>query len=84
MYCTVCQKERKTHIRITKPSFLILEKLKENSPKIYEREVCIKCQSSLLIAEIPNFKTHIKVSKKDKRAEKRHLRNMYISQVNLK
>lgn len=67
-YCTVCEKLRETHIRVTRPKWHW--KL-ENSANEYVREVCLKCQSPLLIDSKPNFDVHVKVSKRDKRAEKR-------------
>jgi len=76
-YCTCCEKMRETHIRKSEPKWFWKYKPKEGSAQEYVREVCIKCQSPLLIPEAPAFDPHIKVSKKDKRAEKRHLQQMY-------
>jgi len=71
-YCTVCKKETKTRIKtshrygISKPIMY------------YEREVCAGCQSPMLLKEAPDFNPHVKVSKQDKRREKRFNQRGYI------
>jgi len=75
MYCTVCEKIRGTHIRVSKPRYFM--KCYEEAQHLeYHREVCLICQSPLLIKDEPNFEPHIKVSKKDKQAEKRFNQRM--------
>lgn len=76
MYCTCCEKEVETHIRKTVPKWYWKHKPKEVSAQEYVREVCFKCQSPLLISETPAFDPHIKVSKQDKRKEKRFTQRM--------
>ena len=72
-FCTVCEKERETHIRVTKPKWYFLHKYKSlhdrefNDSLTYEREVCIKCQSELLIDKKPEFDIKIKSDRKNRR-----------------
>lgn len=74
MFCTVCEKEVETHIRTSVPEWYWKT---EHRHAIYKREVCIKCQSPLLIDKIPEFDTKIKYSKRDKENEKIFNQNKY-------
>jgi len=71
-FCTVCEKERETHTRVTKPKWWFKNKFKmlydkEMDDRPYVREVCIKCQSELLIDKKPEFDIKIKSDRKNRR-----------------
>ena len=68
-YCTCCEKMRETHTRVTETRWW-WKASQTGKATEYVREVCIRCQSPLLIAEEPADTSPIKISKKDKRREK--------------
>ena len=57
MFCGVCEKEVETKLKVTKPKFWYMTKWKiyhnkdYNDKLVYERYVCYKCGSELLIKE---------------------------------
>ena len=77
-FCTVCEKEREVHTRVTKPKWWQCNKYKMlydeelDNRLTYEREVCIKCQSELLIDKKPEFDLHIKKTKQEKEKIRRY------------